>query len=184
MPSLLPDAFQLLPLPGSVGDPASMTISMPTLSGLDARAAEDGTWHGLWQSAGVDHQFWLSSPPSGAKTAYVVILPLDALLEHRADAVLRFWRTLTGRAIGEHYHALPAQARDRHILILRALDGRTDGASYRKIAEALLGFHGNKADWESDPRKNQARRLVADGTHYMRGGYRELLHYPTRLPPR
>lgn len=165
-------------------DPVGMTISLQTLSGLDARAAEDGTWHGLWRSAGVDHQFWLASPPSGTKTAYVVILPLDALLEHRAEAVLRFWRTLTRRAIGEHHHALPAQTRDRHILILRALDGRTDGASYRKIAEALLGFHGNKADWESDPRKNQARRLVADGTHYMRGGYRDLLHYPTRLPPR
>ncbi|WP_421694389.1 DUF2285 domain-containing protein [Aestuariivirga sp.] len=180
MPSLLPDAFELHPIPGSVGDHASMAISLPTLSGLDARAAEDGKWHGLWRSAGVDHQFWLTSPPSGAKTAYVVILPLDALLEHRAEAVLRFWRALTGRPIGEHHHALPAQTRDRHILILRALDGRTDGASYRKIAEALLGFHGNKADWESDPRKNQARRLVADGTDYVRGGYRKLLQYPIR----
>ncbi|WP_237154121.1 DUF2285 domain-containing protein [Oryzibacter oryziterrae] len=157
-----------------------MTISLPTLSGLDARAAEDGKWHGLWRSAEVDHQFWLSDPPPGTKTAYVVILPVDALLEHRAEAVLRFWRTLTGRPNGERHHALPAQTRDRHILILRALDGRTDGASYRKIAETLLGFHGSKTDWESDPRKNQTRRLVADGTHYVRGGYRELLCYPIR----
>jgi hypothetical protein len=166
-----------------VDDPA-MTIGLPTLSGLDARVAEDGTWHGLWRSVEADHQFWLADPPPGTKTAYVVILPLDASLEHRAEAVLRFWRALMGRAVGEHHRALPAQTRDRHILILRALDGRTDGASYRKIAEALLGFRGDKTDWESDPRKNQTRRLVADGTHYMRGGYRELLHYPTRLPPR
>ncbi|WP_245821525.1 DUF2285 domain-containing protein [Insolitispirillum peregrinum] len=164
-------------------DPA-MTIGLPTLSGLDARVAEDGTWHGLWRPVGAEHQFWLTNPPPGAKTAYVVLLPLDALLEHRAEAVLRFWRTLTGRAIGERHHALPAQTRDRHILILRALDGRTDGASYRKLAETLLGFRGNKTDWESDPRKNQARRLVADGNHYRRGGYRELLHYPTRLRSR
>ncbi|WP_315810678.1 DUF2285 domain-containing protein [Bradyrhizobium sp. SZCCHNR3107] len=184
MPSLLPDAFELRPSAYADSDPASMPISLPTLSGLDARAAEDGKWHGLWRSAVADHQFWLSDPPPGTKTAYVVILPVDALLEHRAEAVLRFWRTLTGRPNGERHHALPAQTRDRHILILRALDGRTDGASYRKIAEALLGFRGNKTDWESDPRKNQTRRLVADGTHYMRGGYRELLHYPTRLPPR
>jgi hypothetical protein len=184
MPSLLPDAFELHPLPGGAGDPASIPISLPTLPELDARAAEDGTWHGLWRSAEADHQFWLADPPPGTKTAYVVILPLDTLLEHRAEAVLRFWRALTGRAIGKHHHALPVQTRDRHILILRALDGRTDGASYRKIAETLLGFHGNKADWESDPRKNQARRLVADGRHYVRGGYRELLHYPVRLPRR
>lgn len=159
-----------------------MRISLPTLSGLDARAMEDGTWHGLWRSTGVDHQFWLASPPPGTKTAYVVILPLDTLLEHRAEAVLRFWRALTGRAIGEHHHALPTQTRERHILILRALDGRTNGASYRKIAETLLGFRGKKTAWESDPRKNQTRRLVADGNHYMRGGYRDLLHYPVRLP--
>lgn len=161
-----------------------MTIGLPTLPGLDARVAEDGTWHGLWRSLGADHQFWLASPPPGAKTAYVVLLPLDALLEHRAEAVLRFWRTLTGRAIGERHHALPAQTRDRHILILRALDGRTDGASYRKLAETLLGFRGNKTDWESDPRKNQARRLVADGNHFVGGGYRELLRYPVRLSRR
>jgi hypothetical protein len=184
MPSLLPDAFELRPSVCAEPDPGSMPISLPALPGLDAVTAEGGTWHGLWRSAEAGHQFWLADPPPGTETAYVVILPLDALLEHRAEAVLRFWRTLTGRAIGEHHHALPAQTRDRHILILRALDGRTDGASYRKIAETLLGFRGNKADWESDPRKNQTRRLVADGIHYVRGGYRELLHYPTRLPPR
>jgi hypothetical protein len=161
-----------------------MPISLPTLPGLDARTGEDGSWHGLWRPENAGHQFWLADPPPGTKTAYVVILPLDALLEHRAEAVLRFWRALTGRASGEHHYPLPAQTRDRHILILRALDGRTDGASYRKIAETLLGFRGNKTAWESDPRKNQTRRLVADGNHYMHGGYRDLLHYPTRLPCR
>ncbi|GBR23271.1 hypothetical protein AA0616_2480 [Komagataeibacter nataicola NRIC 0616] len=64
---------------------------------------------------------------------------------------------------------------------MRALDGRADGASYRKLAEALLGFRGRKTDWESDPRKNQVRRLVADGRYYVRGGYRDLLRYPIRL---
>lgn len=182
MPSLLPDVFELRPSACAGSDPASMMFSLPTLSGLDARAAEDGTWHGLWRWAEVDHQFWLSDPPPGTKTTYVVLLPLDALLEHRAEAVLRFWRAQERRPVGESHHVLPAQTRNRHILILRALDGRTDGASYRKIAETLLGFRGNKTDWESDPRKNQTRRLVADGTHYVRGGYRDLLHYPVRLP--
>jgi len=64
---------------------------------------------------------------------------------------------------------------------LRALDGRADGASYRKLAEVLLEFRGRKTDWESDPRKNQVRRLVADGRYYVRGGYRDLLRYPIRL---
>ena len=53
--------------------------------------------------------------------------------------------------------------------------------SYRGIAEALLGFGGDKTDWDSDPRKNKTRRLVAAGLHMMRGGYRDLLNYPVKL---
>jgi len=52
--------------------------------------------------------------------------------------------------------------------------------SYRSIAEILLGFRGTKEDFESDPRKNKARRLVSHGIKMMRGGYRLLLHYPVK----
>jgi hypothetical protein len=45
----------------------------------------------------------------------------------------------------------------------------------------LLGFHGTKEDFENDPRKNKARRLVAHGIKMMRGGYRLLLHYPIKV---
>lgn len=65
--------------------------------------------------------------------------------------------------------------------MLRAFDGRADGASYRKLAEVLLGFRGRNADWDNDPRKNQVRRLVTDGRYYVRGGYRDLLRYPIQL---
>jgi len=112
---------------------------------------------------------------------YVVILPLDKLLELRAEAVLRLWRALVRRSGGRWAHDFPQQTRDRHILILRALDGRAEGTSYRKLAEVLLGFQGRKADWDNDPRKNQVRRLVADGRYYVCGGYRDLLRYPIRL---
>jgi hypothetical protein len=79
---------------------------------------------------------------------------------------------------------MPDQLRELHILTLRALDARQYGESYRTIAEVLLGFHGTKTDWEGDPRKNKARRLVASGQRLMRGGYRTLLHYPIKLPRR
>lgn len=113
---------------------------------------------------------------------YVVILPLDKLLELRAEAVLRLWRTLVDGSEGRWAHDFPQQTRDRHILMLRAFDGRAAGASYRKLAEVLLGFEGRKTDWENDPRKNQVRRLVGDGRYYVRGGYRDLLCYPVKLP--
>ncbi|MFT9113841.1 MAG: DUF2285 domain-containing protein [Acetobacter malorum] len=88
---------------------------------------------------------------------------------------------LVGRPEGRWAHDLPRQTRDRHILMLRAFDGRADGASYRKLAEVLLGFRGRNADWDNDPRKNQVRRLVTDGRYYVRGGYRDLLRYPIQL---
>lgn len=181
MPELQPDAFQLRTSGDPPGDFA-MPIVLPGLPGLVARSAIDGDWHGLWRGSGGEHRFWLTNPPSSGPTRFVVILPLDALFELRAEAALRFWLALAGRLPGERRHDLPTQTCDRHVLILRALDAKLAGASYRVIAEALLGFRGrSKSDWEVSPLKNQVRRLVADGLFYRRGGYRELLHYPIKL---
>lgn len=181
LPALLPDAFEIQPVTAAAGDPAAMPIDLVRLPDVDLRAAENGTQHGLWRRGDAAHQFWMTDATVGGATSCVVLLPLDGFTELRALAILRFWRALVGRPPGEYAHVLPPQTRNRHVLILRALDGHSDGASYRQIAETLLGFRGTKADWEADPRKNQTRRLVADGKHYMRGGYRDLLHYPLRL---
>ncbi|MFT8422217.1 MAG: DUF2285 domain-containing protein [Gluconacetobacter sp.] len=161
-----------------------MPINLTELPDLVARLDEDEAWHGYWQPGASSHQFWLPTHPPDGRATYVVILPLDELLELRVEAVLRLWRALAGRSEGRRPHDFPQQTRDRHILMLRAFDGRASGASYRKLAEALLGFRGRKADWDSDPRKNQVRRLVADGRYYVRGGYRDLLRYPIRLSER
>jgi hypothetical protein len=159
-----------------------LPIVLPGLPGLAARSTVDGAWHGIWRGSGGEHRFWLATPPPDGPAGFVVILPLDALFELRAEAALRFWLALAGRPAGARRHDLPPQTRDRHVLILRALDAKLAGASYRVIAEGLLGFLGqSKNDWEVSPLKNKVRRLVADGLFYMRGGYRQLLHYPVRL---
>ncbi|MGQ3673915.1 DUF2285 domain-containing protein [Xanthobacter sp. TB0139] len=106
---------------------------------------------------------------------------MDTFLELRAHAARRFWRSLNGRKPGPDFRILPDQLRQWHILSLRTLDARQRGESYRTIAEGLLGFRGTKEDFEVDPRKNKARRLVAHGTKMMRGGYRLLLHYPIKV---
>ncbi|KDE19148.1 hypothetical protein AZ09_13895 [Acetobacter aceti 1023] len=162
-------------------NPAVMPINLAELPDLVVRQDDGEAWHGFWRSGPSSHQFWLPTRPVDGPATYVVILPLDKFLELRAEAVLRLWRALFGRPEGRRPHDFPQQTRDRHILMLRALDGRAAGASYRKLAEGLLGFRGRKADWENDPRKNQVRRLVADGRYYVRGGYRDLLRYPFRL---
>ncbi|WP_064274312.1 DUF2285 domain-containing protein [Gluconobacter cerinus] len=158
-----------------------MPIDFAELPDLVVRLDDGEAWHGCWRPSASSHQVWLPTRPVDGPATYVAILPLDKLLELRAEAVLRLWRALVGRSEGRWAHDFPKQTRDRHILILRALDGRANDASYRKLAEVLLGFRGRKADWENDPRKNQVRRLVADGRYYVRGGYRVLLRYPIRL---
>lgn len=162
-------------------DPAVMPINLAELPDLVARLDDGDAWHGFWRSGASAHQFWLPTRPVDGRATYVVILSFDKLLELRVEAVLRLWRALVGRPEGRWAHDFPQQTRHRHILMLRAFDGRAAGASYRKLAEVLLGFRGRKADWDNDPRKNQVRRLVADGRYYVRGGYRDLLRYPLQL---
>jgi type VI secretion system activator RovC-like protein len=173
----------LLSAAASARASAAAPVDLTHLPGLDLRRAADG-WHGVWRAGGTVHQFWLVQEPSDTAAAYTLTLPLDASFELRAHAARRFWRALNGRSPGRPFRVMPDQLRELHILTLRALDARQCGESYRTIAEALLGFHGTKTDWESDPRKNKARRLVASGQRMMRGGYRMLLHYPIKLPRR
>jgi len=161
------------------GSETEPIITLAHLNGLDLRQAEDG-WHGIWQVDGVAHQFWLREAAPDAAAFYAAMLPMDSYLELRAHAARRLWRSLTGRAPGSDFRALPDQLRQWHLLSLRALDARLRGESYRAIAEVLLSFRGTKEDWEVDPRKNKVRRLVAHGVKMMRGGYRLLLHYPIR----
>lgn len=115
-----------------------------------------------------------------AAAFYAFNVPLDRYFELRAHAARRFWRSLNRRPPGREFRTMPVQLRQFHILSLRALDAKLRGESYRTVAEVLFGFRGTKEDWESDPRKNRARRLVAHGLKMMRGGYRLLLHYPIK----
>lgn len=154
-------------------------IALAGLEGLDLRRAPDG-WHAIWRIAGMEHQFWLPQGAIDAAAFYAAILPMDEFMELRAHAARRLWRCLTGRSPGPDIRTMPAQLRHWHLLSLRALDARLHGESYRAVAEVLLGFRGNKEDFEIDPRKNKARRLVAHGIRMMSGGYRLLLHYPVK----
>lgn len=158
-------------------------VTLAHLDGLDLRQAEDG-WHGIWQADGVAHQFWLPQAAPDAAAFYGTVLPADAFYDLRSHAARRLVKAVQGHGPGRDFRALPAQLRLWHTLSLRALDARLRGESYRTVAEVLLGFRGNKEDFELDPRKNKARRLIAHGIKMMRGGYRLLLHYPIKLPSR
>ncbi len=129
---------------------------------------------------GVEHRIWFKEAPILA-AAYDVELPFDRDFEFRVDAGRRLWRGLNGRPQGVPLHALSAYRRRRLALALRALDARTDGATYREIAEVLLPTHRiSERDWRTHDVRNRIIRLVKTGFTLVRDGYRALLKPPSR----
>lgn len=106
------------------------------------------------------------------------LVPLDETVLLRLAGLLRFKRRLDGHPA----EALPrawritARLRQRLLGMIRALDGRLEGASYREIAQALYGADVVARDlWKTSSLRGQTIRLVADAVATMNGGYRKLL---------
>lgn len=107
-----------------------------------------------------------------------VLLPLDENFHIRAQAALRFQRRLFGRAAGPLSRALTLTQRHRLRLVrmVRALDGRSSGASYREIAGVLFDTSWQSAtEWKTSSIRAQTIRLVKDAQTMMHGGYLRLL---------
>ena len=107
-----------------------------------------------------------------------VLLPLDDNFHIRAEAALRFQRHLFGRAAGPLPRALALTPRHRLRLVrmVRALDGRSAGATYREIAGVLFDTPWHSAtEWKTSSIRAQTIRLVRDAGTMVRGGYLRLL---------
>jgi hypothetical protein len=120
---------------------------------------------------------------NGADTAQpaAVVIPLDSSLPMRIEATLLLWRAMTGHARGRAPDTLTAQQRRRLGLILRGLDGRLTGCSYRTIAEVLFGRAPAGADWRGHDLRGRTIRLCRRGLDLMRGEYLNLLRYPRQF---
>lgn len=62
--------------------------------------------------------------------------------------------------------------------MLRAIDGRLAGASYREIAAVLLDptvANLPARDWKGSAAHSRVYRLVKDALAFIHGGYRKLL---------
>ena len=158
----------------SPGESSSLILKAINFAGADIRRDEDGS-HVVLQISGITHRLWLSEKRHSAPS-YEVRLPLDDFFDLRALAVLRLWRALAGRRLGEDPNGLTHQRRQRLTEALRALDAREDGATYRAIAEALFGAKRiPERAWKTHDLRGRTIRLVANGYELMRGGYRKLL---------
>jgi hypothetical protein len=110
---------------------------------------------------------------AGLQTPLAAEAALDADLAIRLTALDAVERLLNGRAAGSD--PLSAQARKRAGLLLRALDGRAEGASYRDIAEHVLAARIDPGTWRTSPVRDVAIRLCRTARRLMGGGYRRLL---------
>lgn len=139
-------------------------------------AHEDGRIALVLRDSAGGHHLVLGAADAAQPLA--VLLPLDSSFRIRAEAALRFHRLIAGRATGPPPRALELTPRHRLRLVrmVRALDGRMSGATYREIASVLFGAQRlPAAEWKTSSIRAQTIRLVRDAQALMRGGYLKLL---------
>lgn len=125
---------------------------------------------------GNGHQLWL--PTAGLGVPLAALVPFDDDFPLRIAGLLRFRQHLTGQNVSALPRSmqLTPQRRNRLILMLRALDGRLAGATYREIASVLFGDKAvAEPGWKTLPVRARTIRLVQDAIAMMEGGYFDLL---------
>ncbi len=145
-------------------------------SAISARNLDEGRYE-LWPDDG-DLQQILITDLAKRDQPVAAVVPLDQHTLVRLDAVRRLWRRLTGRPNAAPVLPITAQQRRRLILMLRALDGWREHASYRDLAAILLNAdvrRQSRRDWLTSPSRAQIIRMVRDAVLRMEGGYRDLL---------
>ena len=152
-------------------DPRAVGELLADQAGIEGR-------HVIIADAAGEHRLWLRDPQPGRPLAAVI--PLDKDFITRIASLLRFHRRLLGRAEGPLPRGWPLTAYRlaRLHLMLRALDLRDEGATYREIATALGRDDAARlsaSDWKMSASRSFVVRLVRDGIAMMNGDYRKLL---------
>lgn len=109
-----------------------------------------------------------------------VLMPLDADLLSRIESLRRLWRDWQHLSVPPDTR-ITAQRRRRLRLVLRAADGRDNGASYREIATAIYGAPRVAAEpWKTSPLRDTVIGLVESAAVLIGGGYLQLLRHRRR----
>jgi hypothetical protein len=108
------------------------------------------------------------------------LIPLDNNTLGRIEALTRFYSAQLGRAIPPDTR-LTSQQRRRLRFMIQAIDGRSNSATYREIANAIYGA-SRVADmpWKTSAVRDSVIALVKDGIAMVEGGYRQLLRHRRR----
>lgn len=104
----------------------------------------------------------------------------DDLTLDRGTTLERFWKAMAGQRVPRDPRLTP-QRHKRARQMLRVIDARGVGSTYRDIAEVIFPNHiHDAAKWVDSPFRVAVNRLVRDGAAIVRGGYRTLLRRPRR----
>lgn len=107
----------------------------------------------------------------------VILLPLDANLPGRIEAIQRFWQMLNARPVPRDTRMTPYQ-RQRFRLMMQAADGRAAGASYREIGIVLFGERRVLSEpWKTSPLRAAVIVLARNASALIAGGYRGFLRH-------
>jgi hypothetical protein len=174
-PELVPVAVLLAPVPK--GFDAVRIAFLDAEQPQRTHDSPDGR-HILIEDLAGPLQLWCLE--TDAQQRLGVLIPLDSDFRLRLAAVQRLHRRLIGLSAGPLPRGwrLTTMQRRRFVLMLRALDGHLEGASYREIARVLLDAEAARwpaSAWKSSAARSQVIRLVTEGTALMNGGYRKLL---------
>jgi hypothetical protein len=173
-PELLALGVTLVAAPDRYSEAHELSVSDVGDARADLQRA-DGR-HVLIEEVEGDHSLWLPDIWIGDGLAGLVVV--DDKFALRIAALQRLHRRLTGRSPRPLPKAWRITRRHqwRLTLMLRALDGHLDQASYREIAETLFGAEAvDRYAWKTSSIRGQTIRLVKDAIRMMKGGYRKLL---------
>jgi len=172
-PAAVSSVLTLMPAPKLFSD-----LYHPELTDVQAaREGPEGTY--TIYSADAPTQLLMFSDRLPRKPL-VAAVPIDAEFLSRIEALTRFWRVLNGRRLVADTR-LTHQQRQRLRLMLQAIDGRMNGASYREIAVAIYGEGRVASDpWKTSPLRDSVIGLVESGSAAVAGGYLKLLRHRRR----
>jgi hypothetical protein len=177
LPHLNPTTVVVAPAPDEFTDARPINELMRTFS---RRVTNSEHW--LIDHGGDARPVAVIDGGDTARPAAVVI-PLDSNAPMRLKSALHFWEAMTGNVSGQTPDGLTAQQRRTLKLILRALDGKLAGGSYRAIAEVLFGPSSIPAGraWVSHDLRSRIIRLYHRGLDFVRGEYLDLMLHPRQF---
>ncbi|HEX8419355.1 MAG TPA: DUF2285 domain-containing protein [Sphingomonas sp.] len=151
-------------------------ITLPSVGGSGFTMRFDDGDYTILRAANGDHRLWSVNTGVGA---LALLLPLDVGASVRLAAASRLLRRLTGSVEGPSPLLATPLKLQRHLRLLRLLDGQRAGARARLLASVLIdpqveGFRA--AEWADCRQRKQIGRWTNEANQLMNGGYLTLLN--------